>query len=465
MGDLAPQNSPLANDILLVFLSSPRNEEWISRVESNYPGLQVRWANNHLPDGRFLLPDELPDEVWDGVTMIISFNPPSLERLKNVRFVQLTSAGADKWRDHPVYKNPDIPFCTTNGCHPPQIAEWVIGSWLASQHHFLRYSENQKQGFWEGPMAVDFEDSVGLRMGILGYGAIGRQCGKIAQAMGMEVYAFTRSEKATPESRKDDSYVVPGTGDPDGLVPSKWFHGASKEAVNNFLAQDLDLLVIGMPLTSETTGLIGKEQLEILSKKKTFVSNIARGPLIKTDALIEALETGKIRAAALDVTDPEPLPKDHPLWKAPNVFITPHVSWRTNGYWERVLGVLETNLGRMHEGKPLINVEQADSVLVINRSFVQNGLAQIVTVVDLSAILEKQTDILKLPSCHGLESCPQSGSASVIHYKISISTALEEKFGHFQIAPVDCQFQYRSTISSGACIDFGAAFEKKFRHF
>ncbi|KAI8167004.1 D-2-hydroxyacid dehydrogenase [Colletotrichum sp. SAR 10_70] len=324
MGDLAPQKSPLANDILLVFLSSPRNEEWIGRVESNYPGLQVRWANNHLPDGRFLLPDELPDEVWDGVTMIISFNPPSLERLKSVRFVQLTSAGADKWRDHPVYKNPDIPFCTTNGCHPPQIAEWVIGSWLASQHHFLRYAENQKQGFWEGPMAVDFEDSVGLRMGILGYGAIGRQCGKIAQAMGMEVYAFTRSEKATPESRKDDSYVVPGTGDPDGLVPSKWFHGASKEAVNNFLAQDLDLLVIGMPLTSETTGLIGKEQFEILSKKKTFVSNIARGHLIQTDALIEALETGKIRAAALDVTDPEPLPKDHPLWKAPNVFITPH---------------------------------------------------------------------------------------------------------------------------------------------
>ncbi|KAF9872469.1 2-hydroxyacid dehydrogenase [Colletotrichum karsti] len=356
MGDITPRKSPLANDVLLVFLSSPRNEEWVNRVESRFPGLEVRWANNHLPDGRFLLPDELPDEVWDGVTMLISFNAPSPSRLSKVRFVQLTSAGADKWRDHDIYKSPDVPFCTTNGCHPPQIAEWVIGSWLASQHHFLRYAENQKQGFWEGPMAVDFEDSVGLRMGILGYGAIGRQCGKIAKAMGMEVYAYTRSEKSTPESRKDDSYVVPGTGDPDGLVPSKWFHGASQEAVNNFLAQDLDLLVIGMPLTTETKGLIGKEQFEILSKKKTFVSNIARGPLIQTDPLIEALETGKIRAAALDVTDPEPLPKDHPLWKAPNVFITPHVSWRTNGYWERVLGVLETNLERMHAGKPLINV-------------------------------------------------------------------------------------------------------------
>ncbi|KAF3799693.1 hypothetical protein GCG54_00000938 [Colletotrichum gloeosporioides] len=448
MGDLAPQKSPLANDILLVFLSSPRNEEWISRVESNYPGLQVRWANNHLPDGRFLLPDELPDEVWDGVTMIISFNPPSLERLKNVRFVQLTSAGADKWRDHPVYKNPDIPFCTTNGCHPPQIAEWVIGSWLASQHHFLRYAENQKQGFWEGPMAVDFEDSVGLRMGILGYGAIGRQCGKIAQAMGMEVYAFTRSEKATLESRKDDSYVVPGTGDPDGLVPSKWFHGASKEAVNNFLAQDLDLLVIGMPLTSETTGLIGKEQFEILSKKKTFVSNIARGPLIQTDALIEALETGKIRAAALDVTDPEPLPKDHPLWKAPNVFITPHdgVTKLIHYIWIRprfqkkprnflvarfrsfvecsstCMAVGDVHLGAMFQ-------EELHSVLIPNlrSSFVQDGLAGIITMVDLSAVLEKQTDELKLLGPH---SRPQSSLVPRFLCEVSIGTALEKKFRH-----------------------------------
>ncbi|KAF6825797.1 2-hydroxyacid dehydrogenase [Colletotrichum musicola] len=356
MGELAPRKSPLANDVLLIFLSSPRNEEWVSRVESRFPGLEVRWVNNMLPDGRFLLPDEVDDETWNGVTMLISFNAPPPERLTKVRFVQLTSAGADKWHDHPVYKNPDIPFCTTNGCHPPQIAEWVIGSWLSSQHHFLRYAENQKQGFWEGPMAVDFEDSVGLRMGVLGYGAIGRQCAKIAKAMGMDVYAYTRSEKPTPESKKDDSYCVPGTGDPDGLVPSKWFHGASKEAINDFLGQDLDLLVVSLPLTTETKGLIGKEQFEVLSKRKTFVSNIARGPIIQTDALIEALETGKIRAAALDVTDPEPLPKDHALWKAPNVFITPHVSWRTNVYWERVLGVLETNLERMDAEKPLINV-------------------------------------------------------------------------------------------------------------
>ncbi|KAK1498932.1 D-isomer specific 2-hydroxyacid dehydrogenase [Colletotrichum cuscutae] len=356
MGDLGNRQSPLAGDKLLVFLSAPEDTKWTGRISQRFPGLKVCWESNLRPGGGFLLPDELPDEVWEDVTIFMAFNPPSAHRLSKVRFVQLTSAGADRWLDHDVYKDPKVSFCTTNGCHPPQIAEWVIGSWLAHQHHFQRYHNHMKEGFWEGPMEVDFEDSVGLRMGVLGYGAIGRQCGKVAQAMGMEVYAYTRSERATLESRKDDSYCVPGTGDPDGLVPAKWFHGASKEAINNFLSQDLDLLVLGLPLTEETKGLIGKEQFEILSKRRTFVSNVARGPLIQTDSLIEALEGGKIRAAALDVTDPEPLPKDHPLWKAPNVFITPHVSWRTDGYWERVLGVLEANLERIDAGKPLINV-------------------------------------------------------------------------------------------------------------
>lgn len=176
--------------------------------------------------------------------------------------------------------------------------------------------------------------------------------------MGMEVYAYTRSEKPTPESRRDDSFCVPGTGDPDGLLPAKWFHGGDKQSINDFLAQDLDLLVIAMPLTKSTTGVLAREQFEILSKnkRKTYVANVARGGHIVTDDLIDALETGKIRGAALDVTDPEPLPQDHPLWRAPNVFITPHVSWATPYYWDRALQLIETNLERMYEGKPLINV-------------------------------------------------------------------------------------------------------------
>ena len=225
-----------------------------------------------------------------------------------------------------------------------------------AQHCFLRYAEDIKAETWGPRYGLPIEDSPGLRMGILGYGAIGRQCAKLGAALGMEIFAHTRTEKVTPESKKDDSFHLPGLGDPDGILPAQWFHGADRASIDHFLAQDLDLLVVSLPLTTATTKIIGREQFEILGNKKCFVANIARGKHIDTEALVDALETGKIRGAALDVTDPEPLPKGHRLWKAPNVFITPHVSWQTPHYWQRCLGVLEVNLKRLSLGELPINV-------------------------------------------------------------------------------------------------------------
>lgn len=119
---------------------------------------------------------------------------------------------------------------------------------------------------------------------------------------------------------------------------------------------DLDLLLISVPLTSQTRHLIGHEEFQILSKRKTFISNIARGPIVKTDDLVESLEKGLIAGAALDVTDPEPLPEDHPLWKAPNVIITPHISSSSTASPERVLRIFEYNLEQFVAGKKLINI-------------------------------------------------------------------------------------------------------------
>ena len=247
----------------------------------------------------------------------------------------------------------------------PQIAEWVLASYLSFSHNFPHHAAQQTQSHWPSwyeRATGTASDSVGQRMGILGYGAIGRQVGRLAKALGMEVFAFTARERRTREERRDDSYSVPvpGSGDvlgdPEGVVPSKWFHGTTTEAVNEFLAQDLDVLVLAMPLTASNRGILDAEQFEILAKKKTFVVNVGRGQHIVTDALVRALETGQIRGAALDVTDPEPLPKDHPLWKAPNVFITPHVSWQSPHYFTRVMNIVEKNLERLSQGKrPLIN--------------------------------------------------------------------------------------------------------------
>ncbi|KAI0592885.1 D-isomer specific 2-hydroxyacid dehydrogenase [Biscogniauxia sp. FL1348] len=353
----AKKAGPLSKDILLIFLPGDPQTEWTERIKSQHPGLEVRWFNAQKENGTFAKSDEIPSSVWDGVTLLAAFTYPlPADLLPNLRFIQLISAGVDKWPGHPTYQDEKVVFCTANGVHAPQIAEWVIGTWLSHQHHFLKYASLMKSGTWPNLFEYPVEDSPGLRMGILGYGAIGRQCARLATAMGMEIYAYTRSERATPESRKDDSYCLPGTGDPDGLLPAKWFHGADRVSVNQFLGQDLDILVICLPLTAETRQIISDEQFEILSKKKTFVSNIARGGHINQEALIRALETGQIRGAALDVTDPEPLPSDHPLWKAPNLLITPHVSWKSHTYFSRLLDVLETNLGNLAAGKPLINV-------------------------------------------------------------------------------------------------------------
>lgn len=171
----------------------------------------------------------------------------------------------------------------------------------------------------------------------------------------MEIYVQTLSPRPTPESKKLSEYRVPGTSDPDGLLPAKWFSGAGPEAVNDFLSQDLDIVVLSLPMSPQTKHCIGAEQFKILSKKKPFLINLARGPIVDTPALVEALEGGLLRGAALDVTDPEPLPKGHPLWKAPNVFITPHISWQSTQLTQRITDVMLQNLERLDKGEPLMN--------------------------------------------------------------------------------------------------------------
>ena len=191
-------------------------------------------------------------------------------------------------------------------------------------------------------------DSPGLRAGILGYGAIGRHVARLVSALGMEVYAYTLRPRPTPESRRDNrTYLVPGTGDPDGVIPVKWFHGEEKESLNRFLEEGFDLLVLSLPLTKATESLLSTEQFDILATKgkgKTFIVNVGRGKLIDTQALLEAVRGGKIAGAALDVTDPEPLPEGHELLREERVFVTPHVSWVSPRVWGRVLEVLGRNL-------------------------------------------------------------------------------------------------------------------------
>ena len=174
----------------------------------------------------------------------------------------------------------------------------------------------------------------------------------------MDIVAYTASPRKTPESKKDIGYIVPGTGDPDGTLPSAWYSGLDKASLHNFLKQDIDVLLVAVPLTDQTLHFLGKEEFEILGKKNAFIANIARGSILQQDELLAALKkkAGGLRGAALDVTDPEPLNKESELWDLENVAITPHVSGQSTMYIERSFEVLEKNLTNLEDGRPLINV-------------------------------------------------------------------------------------------------------------
>ena len=243
---------------------------------------------------------------------------------------------------------------------------------LVSSHSYNLLHDWQTQHHWgkgsSHPSLRSNRDFVGQRLGVLGYGSIGRQVARVCSAMGMSVIAYTAHLRTTPESKKDNGFIVPGTGDPDGEIPEAWYGGLDKEHLHEFLGQGIDLLLVSVPLTKETTHLLGKEEFEILGKRNTFVTNISRGQILVQDELIDALrifEEGKkagkkgeelkgLRGAALDVADPEPLPKEHPLWDAPNCIVTPHISGLGTAYADRAFQVLVSSfLCKAHGSLPL----------------------------------------------------------------------------------------------------------------
>ncbi|PKS05017.1 hypothetical protein jhhlp_008383 [Lomentospora prolificans] len=338
---------------VLLFLPWPAEEELLQHIRDQFPGISV--SAYQVPWMDTVPPSSVPAEELEKATILVTGSVlPAREQVPNLGYVQLSSAGANHVLNNPLFTDTNIVFCTANGVHGPQISEWVTATYLAFQHHIPKYLEYQREGKWDRA-ALPVQDSVGRRVGILGYGSIGRQTARVAKALGMDVHAYTLHPRDTPESRRDKAYHPPGLGDPDGNLPSKWFSGGSTADIHAFLGSDLDLLVICLPLTPKTQHLIGAAEFNILSKKKTFVANIARGPIIKTDDLIEALENDTISGAALDVTDPEPLPDGHPLFKTKNVIITPHVSGISTRYNERVLAILELNIGRLLKGEELAN--------------------------------------------------------------------------------------------------------------
>ncbi|KAB8238554.1 D-isomer specific 2-hydroxyacid dehydrogenase family protein [Aspergillus alliaceus] len=309
--------------------------------------------------------EAIPSELARQVTYIVTFtNLPNPEDAENIKLIHFLSAGLDHSIHHPIFTETTIPLTSSSGVHGPPIAEWTLMNWLVASRKFAYTYEDQKKHVWRGNVDGHLQrihDQVGKKVGILGYGSIGRQIGRVAQALGMEVHAYTASPRPTPASRHDNGYIVPGTGDKEGTIPVSWHHGTDKASIHEFLSLGLDHLVISLPLTPQTTHLLGAKEFALLAANtrpkhpKPYLTNISRGKVVDQDALIAALESGDLSGAALDVTDPEPLPAEHPLWEAPNVQISPHVSSLGVEYLPRSLDILKVNIGRIENGLDLLN--------------------------------------------------------------------------------------------------------------
>ncbi|KAL8708773.1 MAG: hypothetical protein Q9220_006415 [cf. Caloplaca sp. 1 TL-2023] len=381
---------------LLVILPFDPPTALLDRIRCKHPHIKITFHQLTFTETPWITRDQVPATLFQSATLLVTLTalPASPHDARNIKLIHFCCAGTNHVAHSPIYTDTEIPITTSSGIHGPQIAEWVVMTMLAFSHHYsLLHSWQQKHSWGKDDKAGlglirNLHDKVGQRLGVLGYGSIGRQVGRVAKAMGMDVVAYTASPRLTPESKKDKGFIVPGTGDPEGEIPSKWFSGTDKKDLHHFLGQDIDHLLISVPLTKQTTHLLGAPEFEILSKRNAFITNISRGPIIDQSALIAALrlyashpsnpsstfsdgsfttalesstKTGEtslpgLRGAALDVTDPEPLPANDPLWDAPNCIITPHVSGLGAAYVDRCFQVFEENLGRMERGGGLINV-------------------------------------------------------------------------------------------------------------
>ncbi|KAL9111379.1 MAG: hypothetical protein Q9227_004256 [Pyrenula ochraceoflavens] len=367
-----------AKDHLLITSYSPTPQRILDSIQAQFPQLEItdypvsrsgsaafKPPKNNAespPITHHAAPEEDPKLVhlWRQATILITLAslPPNKTYVPNLTLLHLLSAGIDRLTSHPLFTSSAIPITTSSGIHGPPISEYLLLSLLSQSKHYdlLRHNQLHHRAWLPPPQSLPLHDQVHSRIGILGYGSIGRSCAAACKGIGMDIVAFTATPRPDSASRRFSGYNLPGAqGDPEGVLPSAWYSGKGKEALHTFLAQDLDVLLISVPLTPATRSLLSAPEFHILAQKRAFIVNISRGPIIDQPALIAALKKGQLKGAALDVTDPEPLPEGSELWGMENVFVTPHVSARGQEYGERAVGVCVENLRRRGRGEGLVN--------------------------------------------------------------------------------------------------------------
>lgn len=289
------------------------------------------------------LPTEL---IQDCDALLCTFLPDNHADMTHLKLVQVASAGYGQLVGEGLAER-GVTACNALGVFDVPIAEWNVAMMINLARDVRGLIRNQETSVWD--RSPRFQREIrGSVVGLWGYGGIGRETARLANALGMTVHVLTRR----PVAPRTAQFAVPGTGDPDGTLPDRVFSYAEKE---EFL-RTLDFLILALPQTAETTGIVGEAELRGLPPG-AFLLNPARGPLVREAALLRALREGWIAGAALDTHYHYPLPPEHPLWRMPNVLLTPHVSGSSGSprFLERVYAIFLENVRRFTEGEPLLN--------------------------------------------------------------------------------------------------------------
>ncbi len=272
----------------------------------------------------------------------------SLERATNLRWVQMENAGIDHIHNTPLWHS-KLPIASANGAHLPHLPEYILTMLLAWAHRVPELMALQAQSRWfTGNIEQLWPRPVyGRTLGIVGYGAIGRELARMAKGLGMRIVATRRPGG----SLRYAGFSPAGLGDPEGVLPDAYF---TLDELPTLLQQS-DYVMLGVPLMEQTRHLIGAGELAQMQPHALLI-NIGRGGLIDQAALLDALQQKRIGGAVLDVTEPEPLPADHPLWRQENVIITPHMAGHTPYHFDNVVALFAENIRRYRAGEPLFNL-------------------------------------------------------------------------------------------------------------
>lgn len=307
-----------------IVLGSRPNDERLGKFRAAYP--EVRFVS--------AAPGELISEMADADAF---FGNPTREQFlaaRKLRWIQAPSAGIEFVQNIPELVESDVVLTNARGAHAATIAEHTFAMLLNFTRNLPFFAQAQKNHTWlrgDGYRALR-GGIAGKTIVIVGFGNIGRAIGKRAKGFEMRVVAVDANE-------------VPADGIAEAVLPLARLTDALRQA---------DVVAVATPITPETRGMIGRAELDVL-KPSSYLMVVSRGGIVNELALADALASGRLAGAGLDVTEIEPLPAESPLWDAPNLVITPHISGGSELTTDLMWSIFFENVGHFARGEPLTN--------------------------------------------------------------------------------------------------------------